>query len=418
MAARTPLCSPLMSAPNASLMSELRSLPRAYWVLAAGWFINRFGTFVVPFLTLFLTGRGHSPSAVAFVLSANGLGQFCSSLLGGYFSDRFGRRNTIALGTLGNAAAIFALYFAHALPMIVLCMFLAGFAAGFYHPASHALLADIVPEPLRLRAYAAQRLAINTGFAFGTAAAGFLIGWSVFALFAGDALTTAAFGIIALTMLPHGLRVERKEASWSQAWAVMRGDRAFWALCAGTMLTSFVFQQFGSTFSLEVKQRGLTMDVLGWHLGPEQVFGFILAWNGTLVALCELPLTRWTQRFDSRNVIMLGYLLLGGGFAINVIHGGVWSCFAAMTVFTIGEMLSQPMRSAYVAALAPESMRGRYMGAVAMAVTSANVFGPHLSLPFHAHSPSGLWLTCGALGVLSALVLGCFGRRARGTGGE
>jgi|688.fasta_scaffold22934_7 MFS family permease len=404
----------MRSAPTDSLRSELRSLPRAYWVLVGGWFVNRFGTFVVPFLTLFLTSRGHPPTSVALVLSMNGLGQFSASLLGGYFSDRFGRRHTIVIGTFANAAAIFSLYFAHEIGAIAGFMFLAGFAGGFYMPASNALLADLVPEPLRLRAYSLQRVAINAGFACGSAAAGFLIGWSIFALFAGDAITTAAFGVIALTMLPHGLRVAKKEASWSQAWVVLRRDGAFWALCASTILTSFVFQQFGSTFSLEVKQRNLTLDLLGWHLGPEMVFGMILAWNGTLVATCELPLTRWTQRFESRNVITLGYLLLGGGFAINALHGGVGMFFGAMTVFTIGEMLSQPMRSAYVAALAPETMRGRYMGALAMAATSANIFGPHVSLPFHARSPAGLWLTCGALGVLAAVVLACFGRKARG----
>jgi MFS family permease len=88
--------------------------------------------------------------------------------------------------------------------------------------------------------------------------------------------------------------------------------------------------------------------------------------------------------------------------------------FTAMTLFTIGEMLSQPMRSAYVAALAPESMRGRYMGAVAMAATTANVFGPQVSLPLHAHSPAALWIACGVIGVIAAAVLGWFGRRAPG----
>ncbi|MEQ1852815.1 MAG: MFS transporter [Chthoniobacteraceae bacterium] len=403
-----------MPPPTASLAAELRSLPRAYWVLVLGWFINRFGTFVHPFLTLVLTSRGHPPMAVAAVLSANGLGHFSAALLGGYFSDRFGRRNTIVLGTLGHALAIFSIYFAHRIGAIVSLMFLAGFAGGFYMPASNALLADLVPEPLRLRAYSAQRLAINVGFACGSAAAGFLIGYSIFILFAGDALTTAAFGIIALTMLPHGIRVGKRDASWAQAWAVFRHDRAFWALCASTVLTSFVFQQFGSTFSLEVKQRGLTLDLLGWHFIPEQVFGLVLAWNGLLVASFELLLTRWTQRFDCRNVMVVGYLLLGGGFAMNALPGGVGLIFTAMTLFTIGEMLSQPMRSAYVAALAPEAMRGRYMGAVAMAATTANVFGPQVSLPLHAHSPAALWIACGVIGVIAAAVLGWFGRRAPG----
>ena len=84
-------------------MSELRSLPRAYWVLVSGWFVNRFGTFVHPFLTLVLSARGFGPGQVAWVLCANGVGQFASSVLGGYFSDRCGRRNVLVVGTLGNA---------------------------------------------------------------------------------------------------------------------------------------------------------------------------------------------------------------------------------------------------------------------------------------------------------------------------
>jgi MFS family permease len=361
--------------PTQSLFAELRSLPRAYWVLVVGWFVNRFGTFVYPFLTLFLTSRGHPPSAVAWVLSANGVGQFMSSLLGGYFADRFGRRSTLVIGTLSHAVAVFALFFAPSLGAIIALMWCAGFAGGFYQPASNALLADIVPQDLRLRAYSMQRLAINAGFACGSSAAGIIMTVSVFWLFAGDAITTAAFGLIAWFLLPRGV------------------------------LSSFIFIQFSSTFALEVKRRGFTLDVFGWHLSPEEVFGCILGWNGLMVAICELPMTRWTQRFDAQRVIMIGYILLGGGFALNAIQGEVMMLFGAMTIFTIGEMLSQPMRAAYVAQLAPPYMRGRYMGMLAMGATLAHIFGPHISLPLHAYAPTALWLGCGALGVLAAVVL-------------
>ena len=386
-------------------MNARRTLPRAYWVLVSGWFVNRFGTFVYPFLTLLLTERGHPPASVAWVLSASGLGQFLSSLLGGYFSDRFGRRSTLVLGCFGHAAAIFALYFASSLPSMILLMGLAGFASGFYMPASSALLADIVPENMRLRAYSMQRLAINAGFACGSSTAGFLMTISPFLLFAGDAFTTAAFGLIALLMLPRGVVASAKEATWAEAWRVLRQDRAFWGLFAATVLSSFIFIQFSSTFALEVKQRGLTMQIFGSKLTPEQVFGCVLGWNGLMVALFELPMTRWTQRFTARHVIMAGYMMMGGGFALNAYHGGVTMLFVAMTIFTIGEMLSQPMRSAYVAQLAPTHMRGRYMGAVAMGATLASVIGPFIFLPLHDRAPTALWLGCGALGVFAAIVL-------------
>ena len=388
-----------------SLLAELRTLPRAYWILVGGWFVNRFGTFVMPFLTLFLTGRGHSPAAVAWVLSANGVGQFLSSALGGYWSDRIGRRRIIVLGTLGNAAAIFVMYFMRELWAITGMMLLAGFASGLYMPASTALLADIVPEPMRLRAYAGQRLAINAGFACGASAAGFLISVSTFSLFAGDAMTTALFGIIAWRFLPRGHFVNSDEASWAQAWRHIRADRNFWGIFIATILSSFVFQQFNSTFGLEVKQRALALTVGSWKFTPEQIFGLILGWNGIMVMLFELPLTRWTQRFDSRRVITLGYLLIGFGFALNALPGGTSLFFGAMTLFTIGEMLSQPMRNAYIAQIAPLHLRGRYMGALAMAGTAAAALGPHASMRIHAWNPAALWLGCAALGILSAVAL-------------
>ncbi len=43
-----------------TLLSSLRALPRPVWILFFGMFLNKFGAFVVPFLTLYLTRRGHT----------------------------------------------------------------------------------------------------------------------------------------------------------------------------------------------------------------------------------------------------------------------------------------------------------------------------------------------------------------------
>ena len=172
--------------PTQSLATELRALPRAFWVLFAGTFINRFGSFVYPFLTVLLHRRGFGYGEIAMAVSAFGLGGLLASLAGGWFADRFGRRNSIVLGTFANAGFVFAIYWAHTIPTIVVLTTLAGFTGGFFHPASSALVADLVPAHLQLRAYAALRLAANAGFAFGTATGGFLVSHSTFWLFAGD----------------------------------------------------------------------------------------------------------------------------------------------------------------------------------------------------------------------------------------
>jgi len=51
-----------------SFRDNLRALPPAAWILFGGTFINRFGTFVIPFLILYLTRIGFT-SAQAETIS-------------------------------------------------------------------------------------------------------------------------------------------------------------------------------------------------------------------------------------------------------------------------------------------------------------------------------------------------------------
>ena len=396
----------------ASLLTDLRALPRTFWILFAGTFINRFGTFVWPFLTIYLTRQGHSLIEAAWAVSAFGFGAFCGGALGGWMADRLGRRNTIVLGTFSSAIFFMLLYMASSLPAVIVFTTLAGLANGTYHPAISALLADVVPPPQRVRASAAIRLAVNAGFAFGVSIGGILANYSLFCLFAGDALTTAIYGCIALAWLPHGLRSLTQRTPWSDALTCLRSDRAFHALWIAAFCGALVFSQFGSTYSLHIIRRGLTLDVLGWHLPPETIYGLLLGWNGVLIVLAELPLTATTMRFDARRVMALGHVLTGIGFAMNAVAHTVFALWIAMTVFTLGEMIGQPTAGAYIARLAPERMRGRYMGVLGLSWNGAGILGPQLGFRLFAIDPLLMWLVCGLLGLVAAGVILRGGRRA------
>jgi MFS family permease len=386
------------------MIADLRSLPRAFWVLFVGTFINRFGTFVWPFLTIYLTRRGYTLGDTAWAISAVGAGALVGSFCGGWLADHIGRRNTIVIGTFGAAGSVMLLYLAHTFPAIVASSALIGLMSGTYHPAASALLADIVPNEQRVRAYAAFRLAANAGFACGASVGGLLANYSTFWLFAGDALTTASYGFIALAWLPHGLRAQTKNAPWSEAIAFLKRDRAFQALWAAALLSALVFAQFGTTYSLHIMQEKLTLDVLGFHLAPETIYGLLIGWNGMLVMLAELPLTTLTLRYDARRVMALGYVLIGLGFSLNAWAHHIPALLVAMTIFSIGEMISAPTTSAFVARLAPQRLRGRYMGILALAWNGAGIAGPHLGFRLFALDPSFVWFGCAALGLTAAAI--------------
>jgi MFS family permease len=101
----------------------------------------------------------------------------------------------------------------------------------------------------------------------------------------------------------------------------------------------------------------------------------------------------------------LGYLLLGAGFTLNAFAGSFGAFFVAMTIFTIGEMISAPVSQGYLALLAPESLRGRYMGGLELAHSAAVVVGPRLGAELFMAGPLALWGGCGLIGLLSAAVI-------------
>jgi predicted MFS family arabinose efflux permease len=72
-----------MNAANESLWVQLSSFPRAVWILFLGTFLNKFGTFVIPFLAIYLTGQGFSPSQIGLAIGTYGFGGLLASLAGG-----------------------------------------------------------------------------------------------------------------------------------------------------------------------------------------------------------------------------------------------------------------------------------------------------------------------------------------------
>lgn len=376
-------------------MAGLKALPRAAWILFIGTFLNKFGAFVIPFLVLYLTRQGYSAAEAALAIGAYGVGTLAASALGGYLADTIGRRKTIALSMFSGGAAMLMLSQARGLGPILLLSGLTGLTGELYRPASSALLADLVPAGQRVSAYAAYRLAFNAGWAFGPATAGFLAEHSFSWLFVGDALTSILFGVVALLALPHGVRSSGQEARWSEALKAARQDKAFRRLFLASLAIALVFFQMSSTFGLHVTGVGLS----------SATYGALLSLNGVLVVCFELGLTSFTQRFPARRTMAAGYILIGGGFAMNALAHSAPAFAVAMAIFTLGEMVAMPVSAAYLADLAPAQLRGRYMGLLGLTWALALSCGPALGMMLYRQSPSLLWWTCGGLGLLAAAII-------------
>jgi MFS family permease len=104
-------------------------------------------------------------------------------------------------------------------------------------------------------------------------------------------------------------------------------------------------------------------------------------------------------------MIALGYLLTGAGFALTGLAHTVPLLAATVVVWTLGEMISSPVASSYAVQLAPEQYRGRYLGLFMMMWSLGMVIGPPAGTVVFEHNPTAVWIACGALGLVSAILM-------------
>ncbi|HEX6096846.1 MAG TPA: MFS transporter [Thermoanaerobaculia bacterium] len=375
-----------------SLFENLKALPRAAWILFGGTFINRFGTFVMPFLAIYMARTGFTPAQAGLAVSSYGAGHIFAAMLGGYMADRIGRRYTIVASMILSAISMLALSQARAYPAILILSFTTGLCAELYRPAATALLGDLVPPDKRVAAFGMYRFAINLGFAAGPATAGFLANKSFFYVFLGDAITSLLFGVVAFLMLPHGIRSQGHDEQPAEALRVAVKDRALLYFLAATLCLTWVEFQLHSTLPLHISRLGFA----------PSTYGMLISLNGALIVVFELLITAWAQTKRQQPLIAIGYALSCIGFAMTGLAKGIPMLAVTVVIWTVAEMIYAPASGAYVSTLAPERYRGRYMGLWHSTWSAGMVLGPAMGTWIYERNPLVLWWICFALGIAAA----------------
>lgn len=232
-------------------------LGTSFWVLCAGMFINRAGTMVVPFMTLYLvSARGLSVVAAGEVVAGFGAGALIAPLIGGAMADHAGRRITLLGSTLSTGAIMVALAYVRPTALIVVLILLVGVTLEAPRPVTQALVADLVAEQDRARAYSLLFWVSNLGFAVAMTSAGFLAQSGFTSIFWVDGLTGGLFGVLVWCFVPEPPRRRNVDRTASRGYAQVLRHRTMLAFTVAVMTYYFVYLQSDSTLPLAVHRSG------------------------------------------------------------------------------------------------------------------------------------------------------------------
>ncbi len=351
-------------------ISSFSGFSREVWLLTLVTFVNRAGTMVVPFLSLYLTkDMGLTLVEVGWIMSCFGAGSVIGSWIGGKLSDKLGFYDVMVGALVTSGLAFIGLGQLRGFWPFGIGVFLLMVLSDAFRPAMFVALRSYAKPENRTRAVTLIRLAINLGFSLGPAIGGFIIAtWNYSGLFWIDAITCLA----AAAILMIGLRRKQAIKDDGSARSVANGspyrDRPYLFSLLITTLIGIVFLQYFSSMPLFYNEvHGLS----------EEYIGILLGANGLIIFLLEMPLVKYCELrgFRLMAILRVSVLLIAGSFAVLVLFPNVAFLWIGMMLMTFGEMLNFPFFNRFAYDRSDRGKPGAYMALLTIIWSVSHIIG-------------------------------------------
>jgi predicted MFS family arabinose efflux permease len=353
------------------------NIQRSAWILSLAMFINRSGSMVLLFTSLYLTKELHfSIPEAGLAMSFYGIGSVLGSYAGGWLTDRRNFFDIMFWSLLISGCILLFMLVVKTPFLIDLVIFLYAFTSDSFRPAnSKAIAAYSTPEN-RTRSVSLVRLAVNLGFSIGPAIGGFIAFYAGYKwLFVIDSFTGFAAAAMLYYYLPRvpAQNKEERKAALSDHSTSAYSDRqyllfillvAFFGMC--------FFQLFASIPQYFSK-------VCHYN---EDTIGLLLGFNGILVVIIEMPLVAFLEK--NRQIfqfIIAGVLCIPVALAILWLGKGmmVWALLYTL-ILTMSEILAMPFMMNFALSRPVKERQGQYSALYSISYGLANIFAPLLGL--------------------------------------
>jgi predicted MFS family arabinose efflux permease len=348
-------------------------LSRRMWLLAVVMLINRSGTMVLPFMTLYCKHIGYSIKQAGLVVAIYGIGSLVGAFLGGKISDRFGFYFTQFFALLCGGVLFITLGQMNSYFSICVCTFFLSMVNESFRPANATAVAHYSNPGNRTQSFSIVRLAINLGWGVGGALGGLLASIDYHLLFWVDGFTNITAALLLMIILPKvSLAQQRNSTKHKQERAEPRpahADKTFMYFIGLQVLFAFCFFQLFTTIPLFFKE--------SMHIS-EFWIGVLMAMNGIIIALVEMVIVfKLEGTRPYLRLMTIGSILMGVSFLVlNIPLVPAFALAVISTVLiTFGEMIAMPFMNSYYISRSSEGNRGQYAAYYTMAWSAAQVLG-------------------------------------------
>jgi DHA1 family multidrug resistance protein B-like MFS transporter len=370
------------------------------------------GSMIFPFLPIYFASRlGESLTGLLLIgtVCASAVGNF----LGGYISDRVGRRQMMILseGLIVLSLIVLAYYNRPGLdhPYITYtCLWIDMFCAGLFSPSLQAMILDITTPDERKTVFRINYWISNLTLAIGGLTGAFFFKTHRFELFCTMTAMSLFSLLITLFVLQETHRPEQKSEAKGNILTNYRNvlrDHTFLYYITASILILALERQLQNYIGVRLERElspqpllpGLSFDVDGMKM-----LGFLRTENTLLVVLLAAIVARYSKRLTDRTGLIVGILLLTVGTCVLTVSNSPWLLFLFMLVLTLGELVYIPIKQTALGDIAPAHARSSYMAVNSLSYTIATMlgaFGVTLGSLLSSWAMSLLYLLLGLTGL-------------------
>ena len=377
-------------------------LNRRMWLLGVVMLINRSGTMVLPFMTLYCKHIGYSTKQAGYVVAIYGIGSLVGAFIGGKICDRFGFYYTQFFALLCGGILFLTLGQMNTYFSICVCTFFLSMVNESFRPANATAIAHYSTPQNRTQAFSIVRLAINLGWGIGGALGGLLASINYHLLFWVDGFTNISAALLLIWLLPKVSLAQQQNISKTKVVTKKAKpaytDKPFMYFIGLQVLFAICFFQLFTTIPLYFKE--------GLHIN-EFWIGVLMATNGIIIALFEMVIvfklegTKPYLRLMSYGAVMMGISF----FVLNIplLHGFLIAALSTV-IITSAEMIAMPFMNSWYISRSSEGNRGQYAAYYTMAWSAAQVLGSAGGTQIaYAIGFNNLWWIIAAICLLTAI---------------
>lgn len=356
-------------------LDSFKGLSKEIWWLSLITLINRAGTMVIPFLSLYLNeSLNFTKEDIGIVMIFFGLGSVGGSWLGGKLTDRIGYYKIMVVSLLLTGMMFIGLQYITTFYGFCFGILTLMLIADTFRPAMFVALKAYSKEENRTRSLTLIRLAINLGFTAGPALGGVIITFLDYnGLFWVDGITCFMAGILLVNVLnPKKAKATTEEEAVENPVSAY-SDRAFWIFFVAMFIFGFIFLQYFSTIPLYYAEA---------HAMSELEIGLLLGANGLIIVVLEMPLIAWIENGKNSltKLMTIGMFLTGLSFVVLYLTSWIGILIVGMLFMTIGEMIFFPFSNAFAVERSKKGKMGQYMGMYTIAFSLSHIVSHYTGL--------------------------------------